>query len=245
MRKGEKQDVTYHFISEEDFKQKINEGFFAEWKSYITVDGVWYYGTALEDLENADDKSVIILTPDGYRDVANKLSKKPISIYIYANNATIKKRLLKRGDDKNEAQRRLEHDNEDFKGIENEVDRIVYNNDGIDIDDVVRTCKQLQDKKTYLDLLKENQELKKQLEYLRSGEYYNQLRFERDMLQNIVDNVEVSKEDKEFIDMTHRNTELLEENKKYKEVIDRIENKIKLVKQYDFDKVGRYELLDI
>ena len=47
MRKGEKQDVTYHFISEEDFKQKINEGFFAEWKSYITSDGVWYYGTAL------------------------------------------------------------------------------------------------------------------------------------------------------------------------------------------------------
>ena len=32
--------------------------------------------------------------------------------------------------------------------------------DGIDIDDVVRTCKQLQDKKTYLDLVKENQELK-------------------------------------------------------------------------------------
>ena len=34
---------------------------------------------------------------------------------------------------------------------------------GVDIDDVVRTCKQLQDKKTYLDLVKENQELKKQL----------------------------------------------------------------------------------
>ena len=36
--------------------------------------------------------------------------------------------------------------------------------DGVDIDDVVRTCKQLQDKKTYLDLIKENQLLKKQLE---------------------------------------------------------------------------------
>lgn len=63
---------------------------------------------------------------------------------------------------------------------------------------------------------KENQQLKKQLEYIRSGEYYNQLRFERDMLQNIVDNGEVSKEDKEFIDMTHRNTELLEENEQLK-----------------------------
>ena len=138
MRKGEKQDVTYHFISEEDFKQKINEGFFAEWKSYITVDGVWYYGTSLEDLKNGEYNSVIILTPDGYRDVVNKLSKKPIAIYIYANNTTIKKRLLKRGDDKNEAQRRLDHDNKDFKGIENEVDRIVYNNESDTIDGVVQ-----------------------------------------------------------------------------------------------------------
>ena len=80
---------------------------------------------------------MIILTPDGYRDVVKKLSNRPTAIYIYANNATIKKRLLKRGDDKNEAQRRLEHDNEDFKGIENEVDRIVYNNDGTDINEVV------------------------------------------------------------------------------------------------------------
>ena len=137
MRKGEKQDVTYHFLSEEDFKQKINEGFFAEYKSYDTEFGKWYYGTALEDLENADDKSVIILTPDGYRDVVNKLSKKPIAIYIYSNNATIKKRLLKRGDDKNEAQRRLEHDILDFKGVENEVDKIIYNNFDTNIEDVV------------------------------------------------------------------------------------------------------------
>ena len=65
-------------------------------------------------------------------------------------------------------------------------------------------------------LEKENRKLKRQLGYLRSGEYYNQLRFERDMLQHIVDNNEVSKEDKEFIDMTHRNTELLEESQQLK-----------------------------
>lgn len=81
MRKGEKHDVTYHFISEEEFKQKIADDFFAEYKTYDTVFGKWYYGSSLEDLENADDKSVIILTPDGYRDVVGKLSKKPIAIY--------------------------------------------------------------------------------------------------------------------------------------------------------------------
>ena len=66
----------------------------------------------------------------------------------------------------------------------------------------------------------ENQSLKKQLEYLRSGEYYNQLRFERDMLQYVADNGKVSKEDKEFIDMTHRNTELLEVIEEVREYIE-------------------------
>ena len=70
------------------------------------------------------------------------------------------------------------------------------------------------------ELQQENQELKKELNYLRSGEYYNQLRFERDMLQYVVDNGEVSKEDKEFIDMIHRNTELLEENQELKKELE-------------------------
>ena len=77
---------------------------------------------------------------------------------------------------------------------------------------------------SYLE--KENEKLQSQLKYLRSGEYYNQLRFERDMLQHVVDNNEVSKEDKEFIDMTHRNTELLEENQQLKEEIERLKKEL-------------------
>ena len=136
-RKGDKQGVTYHFITKEEFKQKIDEGFFAEYQSYDTEFGVWYYGTSLEDLKNANDKSVIILEPQSYRDIKNELPDNITCIYLYANNSTIKKRLEKRGDNPNEVIRRMESDNEDFKGFENEVDRIVYNNDGDNIDDVV------------------------------------------------------------------------------------------------------------
>ena len=71
---------------------------------------------------------------------------------------------------------------------------------------------------------RENQELNRQLEYLYSGEYLNQLKFERNMLQDVVNKMQVSKEDKKFIDMTHRNTQLLEENQKYKKVIDKLKN---------------------
>lgn len=74
------------------------------------------------------------------------------------------------------------------------------------------------------ELQQENQELKKQLEYLRSGEYINQLKFERNMLEDVVNKGEVSKEDKEFIDMTHRNTELLEQQKEF---IEWLEQKVK------------------
>ena len=73
------------------------------------------------------------------------------------------------------------------------------------------------------DLLKENKVLARQLEYIRSGEYLNQLKFERNMLEDVVSKGEVSEIDKAFIDMTHRNTELLEENQKLKERIDYLE----------------------
>ena len=136
-RKNEKQDMTYHLITKEEFKQKIDEGFFAEYQSYNTEFGIWYYGTSFEDLKNANNKSVIILEPQSYRDIKNELPENITCIYIYANNSTIKKRLEHRGDNPNEVIRRMESDNEDFKGFENEVDRIVYNNDGDNIDDVV------------------------------------------------------------------------------------------------------------
>lgn len=137
-RKAEEQDITYHFISEDEFKQKIEEDFFAEYKTYDTEFGTWYYGTSLKDLENADDKSVIILTPDGYRDIKDKLTKKDICIYLYANNTTLKNRLKKRGDNTKEADRRLQHDYKDFKGFENEANKIVYNNCDDNIDDVAK-----------------------------------------------------------------------------------------------------------
>ena len=84
----------------------------------------------------------------------------------------------------------------------------------------------------------ENKQLKEQLEYLRSGEYYNQLRFERDMLQDLVDKKEISKEDKEFIDMTHRNTELLEQQQDF---IEYLENEINInpydISDYNYEDI--------
>lgn len=85
-------------------------------------------------------------------------------------------------------------------------------------------------------LKEENEAIKKQLNYLRSGEYYNQLKFERNMLQDIVDNGVVSQEDREYIDCTRRNTELLEENNQLKEELEKNEKMkqeaIELLKEF-------------
>ena len=85
-------------------------------------------------------------------------------------------------------------------------------------------------------LKEENEAIKKQLNYLRSGEYYNQLKFERNMLQDIVDNGVVSQEDKMYIDCTRRNTELLEENNQLKEELEKNEKMkqeaIELLKEF-------------
>lgn len=52
------------------------------------------------------------------------------------------------------------------------------------------------------------------------------------MLQDIVDNGEVSKEDREFIDCTHRNTELLEQQQEF---VKYMENIIKELECDDYD----------
>ena len=77
-------------------------------------------------------------------------------------------------------------------------------------------------------LAEENKRLKQQLDYLRSGEYYNQLRFENEMLQNIVDTNGVPSEVYDYIDCVHRNTELLGKRQK---LIDYLKEQIKLCKK--------------
>ena len=137
-RKKEIQDITYHFISEDEFREKIESGFFMEYKEYHSAQGTWYYGSAKENYEMSDEKTAIILTPDGYRDFLRECPNvNHKSIYLYSNNKTLEKRLIKRGDDSKEAERRLDSDNKDFKGVQNLAHKIVYNNENDSLDEVV------------------------------------------------------------------------------------------------------------
>ena len=137
-RDGEKDGVTYHFVSQDEFVRKLKAGFFLETKSYPSVAGNWYYGTAREDLTGkGSEKSVVILTPEGYNDVCARITPRPRCVYLYADTDTITKRLRARGDMPAEAERRIKSDAHLFRNAHSLADRIVYNNDGANIDEVV------------------------------------------------------------------------------------------------------------
>ena len=109
-RPGEIDGVNYHFITQQDFMNKKESGFFLETTSYKVASGeTWFYGTAKDSLK---DDSVIIMNPDGIKVIHrhSELKAKPVIIYIDANEKTILNRLRLRGDNPEEATRRLEAD---------------------------------------------------------------------------------------------------------------------------------------
>jgi guanylate kinase len=122
MRENEVNRVDYHFITENEFINKANEGFFAETTSYPTVFGVKYYGTAKEDISN--DK-VAVVNVEGLWQLQQDKSLNITSFFIDVDEKILIKRLKKRNDPKKEYIRRLGADRIDFKGIENKVDFVI------------------------------------------------------------------------------------------------------------------------
>lgn len=128
-RKGETEGIEYHFITKEDFLEKEKQGFFAETVSYNVATGeTWYYGSAVKDL---DDNKAIIVNPHGLEQLKKLSSLNPISFYITAGEETIWNRLRERGDNSAEARRRLNADDKDFAGIEENIDFSFSNDLGL------------------------------------------------------------------------------------------------------------------
>ena len=127
MRQGEINHVDYHFLQKEEFTKKLEEDFFAEWKSYNTKLGEFRYGTSKESLLNGGD-SVIVLTPEGVKDILSNGIHNITVVLIDADDEVIKARQAARGDNKKEAERRFVQDIIDFKGMEDYADFIIMNN---------------------------------------------------------------------------------------------------------------------
>jgi len=144
-RRGEKNGREYWYISEEDFSNKINSGYFAEWKAYRVGNQIWYYGSPSEEIieSSLDDKNnVIILTPQGVVDVLAILKRHVADyqiniIYLYSNHNTILQRLKSRKDKNDSIERRMKADDKDFANATTLANKIVYNNTSDSISSVV------------------------------------------------------------------------------------------------------------
>ena len=129
IRTGEVNGIDYHFISEDEFLKLKRSGYFFETTSYNVATGeTWYYGSAIQDLSN--DK-VMIVNPEGLKQIRKIDSLNPIAFYIMACEETIWNRLRQRGDNASEARRRLNADDEDFKDILEHVDFCLKNDLGL------------------------------------------------------------------------------------------------------------------
>lgn len=139
MREGEKQDVDYHFISDNEFEQmKLNKQF-TEYKQYNTSHGVWKYGSVISgEQELSKEYYVIILTPQGLRDVSKTFSNY-VAFHISVSLQEQLKRLKGRGDEEAQILKRLQNDNVDFRNVMDLVDFNFYSvTSSVSIADAIR-----------------------------------------------------------------------------------------------------------
>ena len=133
MRPGEVQDKDYHFMTEEEFVSRMDNGEFAETAEYNASFGHCFYGSLKKDYEDNSDKKLIILNPYGLREVREKHIP-GVSIYLGVDDAELRYRLTARGDSPEEIERRLAADNKDFSDIS--TDASIFIRHGINIEEV-------------------------------------------------------------------------------------------------------------
>lgn len=131
MRNNEIDGQDYYFVTQEEFMNMIINNKLAEYRSYETEKGIWLYGSRIDDYAYST-KKVIILTPDGLKNIKEKYPKLPItSFYLKVSNKELKRRMFERakisGENIKEVRRRYKADKKDFRNVEKLVDCIIDN----------------------------------------------------------------------------------------------------------------------
>lgn len=148
-RNGEINGKDYFFTENNTFASMINAGVLAEYDEYSQGRT---YGTLKADYLDGD--KVVVLTPNGLRQLKqNCLTENIFTVLVNANLGTRVKRYIDRCgidkfdlNDKNEIAARVERDFAMFLGLEKEVNLVVNNNEGTDINDVIREILQVEEK---------------------------------------------------------------------------------------------------
>lgn len=132
MRDNEIDGVDYHFVGAKEFKELVDNNEFAEVIYYEGSDS--WYAAHKNDINN---NSVIVVTPEGFRQLKTKekngeLNIKMLSFYIDVDVERRIVNMLRRGDKPIKVQQRISADENEFKGVESEVNVIFDNNQSLD-----------------------------------------------------------------------------------------------------------------
>jgi guanylate kinase len=118
-RKFEQQGITYNFVNDSIFTESINNNEFLAYQTFeVTPDGkdpeTWYYGVTNEEFQRAQ---VFIMTPGEFSNINTELRKVCFVVYLDIDRSVRESRLFKRQDKNDSIKRRLDADEEDFKGF--------------------------------------------------------------------------------------------------------------------------------
>ena len=100
-RNGEVEGKDYYFLSKDDFKEKIDEGFFLEYAEYAGN----YYGTPKKYIKEKLDQGIdviLIIEIQGAKKVKEMLPESLLIFIMPPSLKTLVKRLKRRGTDSNE-----------------------------------------------------------------------------------------------------------------------------------------------
>lgn len=117
-RRVDDAENAYHFLTKEQFFNKVNNGEMIEYAEYNGN----YYGSSVDSLSK---NCVIVLEPNGYYALKNKLGTSIFSIYLDVPDKVRLQRGILRGDKKEILMQRIKDDKELFKNFNSGICNIV------------------------------------------------------------------------------------------------------------------------
>ena len=106
-RRVDDNENSYHFLTKEEFMQKIDNGEMLEYAEYNGND----YGTSIDSIL---DNCVIVLEPNGLKAFEEKIGDKVYSIFLDVSDEERLRRGIARGDDPEVIKSRIEEEKELF-----------------------------------------------------------------------------------------------------------------------------------
>ena len=135
MREGEKEGINYYYISEDDFKEKIENDYFLEYTNYAGN----YYGTPKEYIKKKLEQGIDVILEIEIEGATNIKKLIPEALFIFIMPPSLKtliKRLKKRGTESND--KIIKRFHEAYKEI-NEVTKYNYVVVNDELNDTVNT----------------------------------------------------------------------------------------------------------